>query len=273
MGDKPLATIRNRVERGLLCAEGFATTMVPGRSSGRRDVLRSLASAGLLPVAGCSVGDTDPSIDVPTDALTDEPVTIGIDGLEPGSSVLLRAGAESRDGTTWESCARFEVGDAGHLSVPDRAPAEGTYAGADAMGPFWSMRPLDTGSSGPLDPETLFVPRESGYDVDLAAEVDGETVTEATTTRRLFDPDIERRPTSSGGSSRRRATGPRRGSSTSTARAGDHTWRRGGCWPRGGTRRSSSTTSATPNRSPTGWSRSRSSTSRRPSSGSASGTG
>jgi nucleolar protein 56 len=167
--------------------------MVPDRTPGRRDVLRGLASAGLLPVAGCSAGDTDPSIDVPTDALTDESVAIGVDGLEPQSSVLLRASAESRDGTTWKSRARFEVGEAGRLSVPDRAPTEGTYEGADAMGPFWSMRPLDAGSSGPLPPETLFAPEESGYDVDLAAEVGGETVAEATTTRRLFDPDIERR--------------------------------------------------------------------------------
>lgn len=167
--------------------------MVPGRTPGRRDVLRGLASAGLVPIVGCSAGDTDPSIDVPADALTDEPVAIGVDGLEPQSSVLLRARAESRDGTTWESRARFEVGEAGRLSVPERAPVEGTYEGADAMGPFWSMRPVGTGSSGPLPPEALFAPEASGYDVDLAAEVDGETVAETTTTRRLFDPDIERR--------------------------------------------------------------------------------
>ena len=176
-----------------MCAERLGTGMVPVHMPGRRDVLRGLASAGLLPIAGCSAGSTDPALAVPADALTDEPVAIRIEGLEPRSSVLLRAGAESRDGTTWESRARFEVGADGRVPVPDQAPVEGTYEGADAMGPFWSMRPVGTEAGGPLPPGTLFAPETSGYEVDLAAEVDGETVAKATTTRRLFDPDIERR--------------------------------------------------------------------------------
>jgi nucleolar protein 56 len=160
--------------------------------SDRRGFLRSLAGAGLLSTAGCRA-PTDPSFELPASALTDEPIAVEIGGLEPRSSVLVRAAAEFRRGSTWESRTRFEVGADGRLAVPDRDPLEGTYEGIDRMGPFWSMRPNTAGPRGSLPPGALFLPDESGYDVTFTAEVDGEAVAETTTTRRLFDPTIERR--------------------------------------------------------------------------------
>ena len=166
--------------------------MAPEGAPGRRAFLRSLA-VGPLAGAGCVSRGAAPSVAVRTSALTDESVAVEVEGLEPRTSVVLRASAASRDGSTWASRARFEVGDDGRLPVSSRAPVEGTYGTADTMGPFWSKRPAGTAPGASLPPDALFVPGESGYEVALAADLGGETVATATTTRRLFDPDIERR--------------------------------------------------------------------------------
>jgi nucleolar protein 56 len=61
------------------------------------------------------------------------------------------------------------------------------------MGLFWAQRPAGVPDGEPLPPRTLFVPDETAYDVTVTTEVGGEPVAESTTTRRLFDPRIERR--------------------------------------------------------------------------------
>ncbi|MFC6826672.1 acyl-CoA thioesterase/bile acid-CoA:amino acid N-acyltransferase family protein [Halopelagius fulvigenes] len=160
---------------------------------GRRDVLRLCGGAGLLPIAGCSGTATDPSFAVPSAALTDEPITVELDGLDPRTPVTVRASAASRDGTRWVARAHFETDGDGSLSVPEQAPERGTYATADPMGLFWSMRPADATPGNRLPPEVLFVPDETAYDVTLSAEANGRTVAESTTTRRLYDPRIEHR--------------------------------------------------------------------------------
>ena len=167
--------------------------MTATRDRDRRALLRSLGAAGLCTLAGCSSTAPDPSIVAPSTALVDEPVRIGIEGLDPGSSPIVRASAQSRDGTTWASHARFDAGDDGTVAVPEQAPVDGTYERADPMGLFWSMRPVDAAPDEPLAPDERFVPDASGYDVTLRVEVDGEPVAETTTTRRLFDPGIARR--------------------------------------------------------------------------------
>jgi nucleolar protein 56 len=170
--------------------------MPADRGSKRRDCLRLFAGAGLLSTAGCSAvptGPSSPSIAVPEAALTDESIGIEIDGLEPGTTLALRASARSQDGTDWEAHATFDVGDDGMLSVPERTPIDGSYESADPMGLFWSKRPADAKPDRPLPPEALFVPNDEGYEVTLTAETGGEVVAGATTTRRLFDPAVERR--------------------------------------------------------------------------------
>ncbi|WP_101297268.1 acyl-CoA thioesterase/bile acid-CoA:amino acid N-acyltransferase family protein [Halegenticoccus soli] len=162
------------------------------RRCNKREFLRLFGGVGLLSAAGCAA-DADASIAAPRTALTDEPIRIGIEGIEPQSALTVRATARSRNGTDWEARARYDVSDDGTVSVPGQAPVDGTYEGVDPMGLFWSMRPADADPDRPLPPEVRFVPDEAGYDVDLTAEVDGETVAESTTTRRLYDPAIERR--------------------------------------------------------------------------------
>lgn len=160
----------------------------------RRELLATVGSVGLLSTAGCSSRESQPSITAPTTALTDELVRIEVNGAEPQTSLNVRASARSRNGTEWVSNARFEADSDGTVSLPDQAPTDDTYEGVDPMGVFWSMRPNGADPDRPLPPDTLFVPNESAYDVTLVVEVDGEPVAEQTTTRRLFDPDIERRP-------------------------------------------------------------------------------
>lgn len=165
--------------------------MGSGWIADRRAVLRVLASVGLLPAAGCGGTEDRPSIAVPSAALTDESVRIEIDGLESVSSVVVRA-SSSGDTREWVARASFDV-DEETLSVPDRAPTGGTYEGADPMGLFWSKHPTGTAPERSPPAEVQFSPDETGYEVALAVEVDGETVAETTTERRLFDPAIERR--------------------------------------------------------------------------------
>jgi nucleolar protein 56 len=168
--------------------------MVPEQSASRRDYLRAASGVGLSVVAGCLRSGTDPDLSVPPAALVDEAVAVEVNGVTPGALVDVRASARSTDGTRWESRATFEADEDGTVSVADQSPTDGTYAGTDPMGLLWSMRPVKASASGKLPPETLFVPDPEGYQVTLTASVDGETVAEATTTRRLYDPAIERRP-------------------------------------------------------------------------------
>lgn len=165
------------------------------RGSRRRDFLRLFAGAGLLSTAGCSAVSfaSGQSFAVPDASLTDESIAIEIDGLEPGTTLTVRASSRSRDGIDWEAHATFDVGDDGTLSVPTRTPIDGSYESADPMGLFWSKRPAGAKPDRPLPPSALFLPEDEGYEVTLLAEVDNRTVAETTTTRRLFDPAVERR--------------------------------------------------------------------------------
>ncbi|SEO21566.1 Acyl-CoA thioester hydrolase/BAAT N-terminal region [Halogranum amylolyticum] len=165
-----------------------------GNPRSRRQLLATVSSVGLLSAAGCSTRESPPSITAPTTALVDESIRIEVGGVEPQTSLDVRASARSRGGTEWVASARFEADSDGTVSLPDRAPADGTYDGVDPMGLFWSMRPDGADPDRLLPPDALFVPAKSAYDVTLVVEVDGEPVAEQTTTRRLFDPDVERRP-------------------------------------------------------------------------------
>ncbi|ELZ26592.1 dienelactone hydrolase-like enzyme [Halogeometricum pallidum JCM 14848] len=164
----------------------------------RRAYLRAVGSLGLASLAGCAADGPDPAVTLPSSALTDGPVRIVVENLDPGAPVTLRASARARDGEEWASHAAFEPNADGVVAVPARAPLDGTYDRADAMGPFWSMRPTDAPADRPLSPGTRFTPPQGAYDVTLAVERDGETVAEAMTTRLLSDPDVESRPIGDG---------------------------------------------------------------------------
>lgn len=162
--------------------------MCVDRQHTRRDLLCGLGVAVVGSLAGCTATQA-PTVEVPASALTDERVRVVVGGVPSDASLRLRASARSETGETWTARARFDVDD-GRVAVAQAAPVDGTYTGTDPMGLIWSMRPAQ--ASQPLPPSTVFVPGDA-YEVTLTAEVGGEPVAEATTTRRLFDPDVDQR--------------------------------------------------------------------------------
>lgn len=60
------------------------------------------------------------------------------------------------------------------------------------MGLFWLMRPVGTDPTAPLSPRVMFRPPAESFKVTIRAEADGRTLTEAMTTRRMYDQNIER---------------------------------------------------------------------------------
>ncbi len=79
----------------------------------------------------------------PTTAAVDVPVSITVDGLEPGASTFVIASTlDSRD-VRFESWAKFTADDQGRLSLDDTAPESGSYSGKNGNGLLWSMRAAD----------------------------------------------------------------------------------------------------------------------------------
>jgi nucleolar protein 56 len=79
------------------------------------------------------------------------------------------------------------------VTVGEQPPVESRYYdGVDPMGLFWSMRPVGTDPTESLPPGALFRPPAEAFEVTLTAETGGRTLAEATTTRRMYEQDIER---------------------------------------------------------------------------------
>lgn len=82
---------------------------------------------------------SSPRIVAPTAALHDDPVAVSISGLNAGMLYSLRAEFVSRAGTVWRAEAQFRADEKGSIDLASMTPISGTYAGADALGLFWSM--------------------------------------------------------------------------------------------------------------------------------------
>ncbi|NUZ06044.1 acyl-CoA thioester hydrolase/BAAT C-terminal domain-containing protein [Piscinibacter koreensis] len=74
---------------------------------------------------------------LPAHGLVDETLHLRVEGLEPGARVRLRLASAGAPGTMWMAEATF-VADAGDVDLTRDAPLEGSYAGVDPMGLFWS---------------------------------------------------------------------------------------------------------------------------------------
>ena len=71
-----------------------------------------------------------------------------------------------------ESQASFAVGADGIVDLSTQPPVAGSYAGADAMGFLWSMRPTDDAQiDGPFSKTTV-----DPTVIELSAEADGRQV-------------------------------------------------------------------------------------------------
>jgi dienelactone hydrolase len=129
---------------------------------------------------------TSPELHVePAIALSDQPFTISISGLEPNGSVTLRARLAPKQGrTAWSSSATFVADDGGSVDLATQAPVSGSYDGADAAGLIWSLRPEEqTGARSIGDGLDSLV-------IDLEAVVDGAVVATAQLQRLAIDPAV-----------------------------------------------------------------------------------
>ncbi|XP_033102499.1 acyl-coenzyme A amino acid N-acyltransferase 1-like [Anneissia japonica] len=76
----------------------------------------------------------------PQSALVDEKISVRVVGLPANSSITVRASVRNC-GKTYDSCAHFQTGCAGHLSLNEHPSLGGTYSGVQGMGLFTSMLP------------------------------------------------------------------------------------------------------------------------------------
>lgn len=155
--------------------------------------LRLAAAAAVLGlVAGCTgvaPGDSPVTVRLSdTDVLADEPVSITVDGLAPGTDVTVWTRLHDALGRPWLAHATFTADGSGLVDVDTAIPTAGTYTGADPLGLFWSMRPAD----GP-DPGWS-VPAAPTTPVTVVAQVGGTAVAQADLQRRTVAPGVVELP-------------------------------------------------------------------------------
>lgn len=123
-------------------------------------------------------------LQVDSDALVTVPFSLTASGLPPHAEVTLHAKTHDRHGEPWRSWATFRAGAEGQVDVTRQAPLTGTYAGSDAGGLLWSMRPRED-----LSPAFFETPPE-GYRVTLQVRHKGQVVEEVCVLRRARLPHL-----------------------------------------------------------------------------------
>jgi pimeloyl-ACP methyl ester carboxylesterase len=98
------------------------------------------ATVGVLVLSWASQASSNFQIS-PNPGLMDDRITIQVTGLPASSSITISASSQDQEGCWWRSSAGFLVGRDGSIDLSAQAPTFGSYAGVDAMGLFWSMRP------------------------------------------------------------------------------------------------------------------------------------
>lgn len=119
----------------------------------------------------------------PKEPLLDDPVKIQVNGLTPGSTVIVRASAMFA-GQTWRSWASFLADEKGVIDLAQK-PINGSYRGANAMGLFLFMETAkeDAKKSQPLK---IMEPRITHFE----AESDGKVEARAELKRWLARPGV-----------------------------------------------------------------------------------
>ena len=160
-----------------------------------RAVVRAvlLAPVSLVP-GGCTAApDPVPVIDVDAPfALVDQIVRIRVTGLPAGGRVTLEATTTDGENQRWRSHSTFVADRSGVVDLHRHAPVEGTYAGTDGMGLFWSMVPV-VGDPGTVS----FVAKPPYLEPDLPVRIavrDGDQeLTHRDLTRRWLAPGVTSR--------------------------------------------------------------------------------
>ena len=104
--------------------------------------------AGRMPIALLLAGSLSAAwaqkIEVtPARAMNDEAADVRATGLQPGTTVTIRADLEDGASHEWRSEAEFVADDEGTVDTASQAPQKGSYRIASALGLVWSMQPAE----------------------------------------------------------------------------------------------------------------------------------
>ncbi|MBI2703961.1 MAG: acyl-CoA thioesterase/BAAT N-terminal domain-containing protein [Actinobacteria bacterium] len=140
-----------------------------------------------------STGDAELAI-VPAEALIDEPVSLRVQGIGAGESVVLRASTVDVLGHRWKSEASFVADERGIVDTASMSPLDGTYDRVDASGWLWSMRFASDDTT-----PSLFVPSLDATGVHVEAVVAGGATLTRTLIWRGANPEVSVREVSEDG--------------------------------------------------------------------------
>ncbi len=147
---------------------------------GLRGVAAVVVGALLLfGLVGCATRAPARMTVSPASARIDEPVTVSVIGLTPGTRVVLSARSTDAEHVVWRSSADFVVPASGVVRTTDRSVG-GSYIGVDGMGLFTLL--AHAGTSDPV-----LVQPASGLRIAVRAGVAGVTVASTTVDRRSPD--------------------------------------------------------------------------------------
>lgn len=117
----------------------------------------------------------------------DTKINIRVKGATPGQLYIMKVEMRDNVGASWYSYGHFLANADGEIDLATDAPIEGTYAGIDAMGLFWSMvrdMEKDVSAKTPLQPLVTKLSLWQGE----------ELCANATITRHVVGANVQREP-------------------------------------------------------------------------------
>jgi dienelactone hydrolase len=143
--------------------------------------------------AGCIATPQTPTLSItPAVVLSGDPVSITVTGHTPGEQVRIEALQEVRNATL-RSYAVFVADEQGRVLPDEHAPVDGTYAGVDPQGLFWSMAP------GPGEHPDVFSRTIAPSFITISASTDSGANLSKVLERRLMGDGVTRVPVDEAG--------------------------------------------------------------------------
>ncbi len=99
----------------------------------------------LVLLLGCSLFKKETKIEIsPQKAIYGSPIEVKITGLDKNEIVTLETTSTDAADVLWKATAEFEANKRGIIDLSKTAPKSGDYEGADHLGLFWAMKPINT---------------------------------------------------------------------------------------------------------------------------------
>lgn len=115
-----------------------------------------------------------------------DPIQIRLVGLQAGSTPTLRARLIKSNGEVWMSSAQFLANETGSVDPSKDAPQNGSYAGVDSLGIFWSMEKSDEEANESARPS------QQSQRIEFELFLDGKSVAQTSVVRWLVSPGVTR---------------------------------------------------------------------------------